>query len=487
MADDLISRVAVLNAALRSDVPLVRIPPTVQVSRRAWQALAVASFGTVLAGFNSTATNIALTDIEEGLGATKTAVGWGVAGYFIATAAFLPLGGRLADRLGRKRVFQFGIFLFAVSSVLSWAAPDVWTLNAARVLQAMAGAAVLPSSLALVLPLFPESRRSGAVGLWSAAGPLAAGIAPFASAAILSTAGWRVVYLLTAPVAVVMWFVARATLDELPTEDSAERLDILGAAAGTVGIAAIVATIMQGRVWGTIPAIAVGFVGISALAVFVWSSLRHKAPVLNLHLLSRRGVVVANGANFLISVTSLSIWLVWPKFLLGVYEFSTLRTGLAMTVGPVVAGTSTVIFSRLSDKIGQTLLIRFGASLQVCAVTWQFLRLDEQQHYWADFAPGMILFGLGWGMSTPLINSYALEWIEEQFWGEANGLFNTVRYAAAAVGTGAVFALLTVDAGVESLVAYDRILGFFLVITIAAFACLWIPTGRPPVTGAAPK
>ena len=128
------------------------------VSPRAWRALFLTSLATVLVGFNSTATNIALDDIREGFtGATTADVGWGVAGFFIGTAAFLPLAGRLADRIGRKRIFQLGLLLFALSAVLSAVAPTVLALNLSRVLQAVAGAALLPSSLSLVLPLFPES------------------------------------------------------------------------------------------------------------------------------------------------------------------------------------------------------------------------------------------------------------------------------------------------------------------------------------------
>ncbi len=433
----------------------------------------------MLVGFNSTATNIALRQIESGLDATGTEVGWGVAGYFIGTAALLPLGGRLADRLGRKRMFQSGLLLFALSAVLSAGAPTVWTLNAARVLQAAAGAAILPSSLALVLPLFPPSRRSGAVGLWAAAGPLSAGIAPVASAALLAFQGWRFVYLVSAPLAIGMWLVGRRALDELEVEERTSRLDVVGAASGTVAVAAIVAAIMQGRVWGYASSETLVVAGAGALAsvVFVRSSLRHPEPLLNLGLLTRRGVWVPNAANFLISVTSLSVWLVWPKFLGGVYGYSTVGVGLGITVGPVMAGTSTVVFSRLSDRYGQAIFVRLGAFLQIGAVSWHLWRLDDGVHYWTDFAPGILMFGLGWGMSTPLLNSMALEWVEDRFFGEANGLFNTVRYTAAAIGTGAVFAFLTVDSGLESLPKYDATLLFFLVSTVAGFASLWVPLG----------
>ncbi|MFL2986976.1 MAG: MFS transporter [Candidatus Poriferisodalaceae bacterium] len=119
--------------------------PLEAVSPRAWRALWVASLATVLVGFNSTATNIALDDIQSGfVGATAADVGWGVVGFFIGTAAFLPLAGRLADRIGRKRIFQLGLLVFALSAVFSATAGTVITLNLSRVLQAFAGAAILP-------------------------------------------------------------------------------------------------------------------------------------------------------------------------------------------------------------------------------------------------------------------------------------------------------------------------------------------------------
>lgn len=443
----------------------------------------VASLGTVLVGFNSTATNIALDDIKAGfVGATAAEVGWGVAGYFIGTAAFLPLGGRLADRLGRKRMFQIGLLLFAVSAVLSAIAPTVWTLNLARVLQSVAGAAILPSSLSLVLPLFPESRRTTAVGLWSAAGPLAAAVAPTAAALILAAGGWRVVYFVSAPVAVLMFVIAQVVLKELPTPPVRQRLDIVGAVAGTIAVASVVAAVMQGGTqWGITSAttITVGTVGLVAVVVFVVNSVKHPEPLVNLTLLRRPGVRVANLANFLVSITSLSIWLVWPLFLGNIWHYSTAGIGLGLTIGPLGAGTSTVVFSRLGDRIGSMALSRLGAAIQVFAVSWHFSRLGTDVNYWIDFAPGIALYGLGWGMSAPLLNSLALSWVEEEFYGETNGLFNTLRYAAAAVGTAAVFALL-IDRGPGDLANYDGVLAFFMVASLAGFASLWLPVGQRP-------
>ena len=135
----------------------------------------MASAGYVLFGFNSTATNLAFNSIaEEFSSASESTVSLMASGFFIASAAFLPVGGRLADRVGRRRVFNLGLIGFIVSAVASAAAPTVEILIAARVAQAISGAFVIPSSLAVVLPEFPAARRSSAVATWAAAGPLSA-------------------------------------------------------------------------------------------------------------------------------------------------------------------------------------------------------------------------------------------------------------------------------------------------------------------------
>ena len=129
------------------------------ISPEAWRALAIGAAGFVLVGFNSTATNIAFGDIVDTFsGEAESNVVWVATGYLIGTAAFLPLGGRIADRQGRRRAFLIGVALFGVAAVLSAVAPQVWLLVGARVLQAIAGALIIPSSLAMVLPLFPSGR-----------------------------------------------------------------------------------------------------------------------------------------------------------------------------------------------------------------------------------------------------------------------------------------------------------------------------------------
>ncbi|MGI9614726.1 MAG: MFS transporter, partial [Acidimicrobiales bacterium] len=248
----------------------------------------MASAGYVLFGFNSTATNLAFNSIaEEFSSASESTVYLVASGFFIASAAFLPVGGRLADRVGRRRVFNLGLIGFIVSAVASAAAPTVEILIAARVAQAISGAFVIPSSLAVVLPEFPAARRSSAVATWAAAGPLSAAVAPSTAALLLDATSWRWVYLLTAPAAALTLVGSFLAVRESKGDvDAKDRLDILGSGLAVASVALLVLGIGQGADWGWTDARTIASVAV-ALAIgtaFVVRSSNHPAPLVNLSL-----------------------------------------------------------------------------------------------------------------------------------------------------------------------------------------------------------
>ena len=454
----------------------------------AWLALAVAALGFVLVGFNSTATNIAFADINDTFDdVSATTVSWIAAGYFIASGAFLPLGGRLADRRGRKRIFLTGLALFSVSAVASAIAPSIWFLIAARVLQALAGALVVPASLTLALPAFPASRRTSAIGLWSAAGPLSAAIAPTLVAELLAVTSWRWVYFVTAPAAGLLLLLG-LTVHESSVAQPEGHLDLFGAALATAGIALMVVAVSQSVEWGVTASVVIAAVGAGILMLFVRRTLAHPHPLLNLSLLRIREVWVANLANAFISVVALSIWLVWPLYLSQVWDYSTAGVGRGLTVGPVAAGLSVLVFSRLADQHGTRSFIRLGTALQFCSLLWAVVFLGPEPAYWTEFAPALVLFGVGWGMTTPLLNSLALSAVEERYWAETNAGFNTMRFVAAAIGTAGAIAIIGDPDRVDLAAAYDRTFLFFTVwIALAGVVVfLFLPSGagirRPAVT-----
>jgi len=456
------------------------------VSARAWRALCVASAGYVLFGFNSTATNLAFGSIAESFtDAGETTVSWVASGYFIASAAFLPLGGRLADRLGRRRIFHLGLIGFIVSAAASAAAPTVEVLIGARVLQAMAGAFVIPSSLAVVLPEFPAGRRPSAVATWAAAGPLSAAIAPSAAAALLAATSWRWVYFLSAPIAAVTLGLSFVLVAESRGDDTTTRLDLTGSVVAVASVALLIVGIGQGSSWGWTGPATIGTIGAALLlgALFVTRSRRHPAPLVNLSLFRIPEIALANLANFFMSLTSLSIWLIWPLFLGRVWGYSIGRIGLAITIGPIFAGPSALLGGRLADRYGQRWLMVGGSAICTAAVAWSVLRLGPEPNYLVDFMPTVAGFGLGWGLSNPSMNSWALSHGPQAFYGEINAAFNTIRNLAAAIGTAVAIAIVGSADRPDPLAAYDQANLFFATAVGLSFLTVTIGTlwlAKPP-------
>jgi len=425
--------------------------PEPEISRSAWRALAIGAAGYVLVGFNTTATNIAFDDITASFpDIAETTTAFVSSGYLIGTAAFLPLAGRIADRHGRVRIFKLGVALFVLSAVMSAVAPSVWILIMARVVQAVAGALVIPASLSMVLPLFPSERRPSAVAAWAAAGPLSAAIAPSLSAAILQFRS-----------------------DERAPEG---RLDLVGAALGTASIALLVFGVGKGNDWGWSSVLTLGSfsIAISCLIVFLWQSRRHPEPLIDLDLFRRREVWMANIANTAISLTSLAIWLVWPLYLKRIWGYSNLETGLALTVGPICAGLMTLVGGRVADRWGHRWPIHIGSLIMVAAVAWCWLVLDQDGSYLTSFMPGIMLFGTGWGFSSPTMNSYALESVPETTWGSMNAAFNMLRNVAGAVGVAAAIAFVGSADRVDIVAAFDRAFAFFFVSTALGAAIIFV-------------
>ena len=457
------------------------------VPGRAWRALAVASAGYVLFGFNSTATNLAFGSIADTFtGASAALVSWVASGYFIASAAFLPLGGRLADRLGRRRIFNIGLVGFVLSALASAIAPTIEVLIAARVLQAISGAFVIPSSLAAVLPEFPAARRPSAVATWAAAGPLSAAVAPSAAAGVLGATSWRWVYAMSAPIAAVTLGLSFLLIRESSSdEESGERLDLFGTVLAVASVALLIVGIGQGTGWGWASPATVGTIlGALGLGVFfVVRSGQHPAPLVNISLFRIPEIAVANLANFFMSLTSLSIWLIWPLFLTRIWDYSIAQVGLAITIGPIFAGPSALLGGRLADRYGQRWLMIIGSGICTLAVGWSVIRLGAEPDYLFGLMPTVAGFGFGWGMSSPSMNSWALAHSPQAFYGEINAAFNTNRNLAAAIGTAAGIAIVGSADRVDPIAAYSRANLFFTVAVGLSFVVVVIGTtilGRKP-------
>ncbi len=428
-------------------VPTSPASPALEaVGRRAWLALATGAAAFMLTSINVTGTNIAFPAIQEAFSSTsRSTLAWALSGYSIVLASFMLLGGRLADRLGRRRVFTTGVVIFLLGSLLCATAPVAAQFIGGRIVQALGGALLVPASLALVLPLFPASRRTSAVATWAATGSVGAAIAPSLSAVIVDLTNWRVVYLISVPVAAAVLVATPRLLPRVaPMRAGDTRLDLLGVLIGTAAIALLALAIIEGPHWGwTSPQILSCFAAVAVLGpFFVIRSLRHPAPLLDLRIFKVRTVWSSNLANLFMAMMGLSIWLVWPLFLTQAWGYSLLQAGLAITPGPACSAFVGVFAGRLADRHGPRLLISVGSLFPIMAMLWMVWRFGPEPNYLTVFLPATLLFSLGFGFTFSPLNGAALRGVDPSQFGVVNALFNTIRNLGGGLGVAIVVALL---------------------------------------------
>ena len=450
-------------------------PATVEIPTRAWRALAVGSAGFSLVSFNTTATNLAFGDISDTFSTASAAtVSWVASIFFIGMASLLLVSGRLADRVGRRRVFRIGLATFAVGTLLSAISPTVYVLIIARFVASAGGALIIPSSLAVVLPEFPRERHFTAVSMWAATGPLASAIAPGAAALILAASSWRVLFAVSAPIALAALIFGWSVLAESKAERKAGSLDVLGVVIGTVAIAALVFAVSQGGNLGWDSPIVIGALLLSAgaLPLFLRRCRRHPEPLLNLDTFLLPPVWLANVANFLLNIAGMATWLIWPLFMERVWGFSKLATGLGLMPGPVVSGIITTVGGRISERRGHETLVRWGSLVPVVAMIWPLVFLTEAPDYWLGAAPAIALFGAGWALTQPPLNSGVMAQVHPDAYGEVNAAFNTVRNIAGALGIAIAIAILG-DTSTASLADYEHVFIFFMAAVVACWLILF--------------
>jgi len=459
------------------------------IPTRAWKALAVSGLGYSLMSFNTTATNLAFGRISETFSSSRpTTLSWVASVFFIGLASLLPVSGRLADRVGRRKVFRIGLAIFAVGSLLSAFAPFAGFLIGARFVTAIGGALVLPSSLAAVLPEFPKDRHYTAVAVWAACGPIASAAAPALSAFVLAVTSWRVLFALSTPIALGALLAGWRAIGESSAEGPHGRLDWAGVVIGTAAIASMVFAAGQGPALGwSAPAVLVAYVGMVVLTpLFLLRCLRHPEPLLNLGVFRLRPVWVANLANFVLNLAGMGTWLVWPLWFARVWDYNAVQTGFALLPGPMLSGVLTTLGGRFAERHGHEVIVRVGALVTVVAMGLPIVTLSAVPNYLTGAFAACALAGGGWAMTQPPLNSGVLSRVGANYYAEVNASFNTIRNVSGALGVAIAIAIIGDEDRLDVLAAYERVWWTFFVVALVLVAVVYVlyPRGGRPVTEA---
>jgi EmrB/QacA subfamily drug resistance transporter len=452
-----------------------------------WRILLVVCTGVFIASLDLFIVNIAFPDIERDFSGTSLAgLSWVLNAYAIVFAALLVPAGRWADALGRKRTFLAGLVVFTTSSALCALAPSVGFLVAARVVQAVGAALMVPTSLGLLLPAFPAGERHVAIGIWAASGGVAAAAGP-PLGGLLVEASWRWVFLVNLPVGLIALFAGAYVLHEI-RDPSTARPDLLGAVGVAAGIGSLVVAIVQGPAWGWGGGRVLGLFGLSAvlLAAVAVRSSRHPAPIVEPQLLRVRSFSVSVAAAALFFAGFAAMLLGSVLFLTGPWHDSVLRAGLELAPGPATAAAFSVPGARLGARIGYRATGALGATLFALGGVWWATHLAASHDYAWAFLPGMIIGGAGVGLVNPALTAAAAAALPPERFATGAAVLTMGRQIGTALGVAILVALLGAP-----VTAADFDTGWLLMLGAGAaaggaFAALG-PVGAPtaePVTGA---
>ena len=364
--------------------------------------LAVTSLGVFLVLLDTTIVNIAFPAITTAFpSTTRAALSWVLNAYAIVFAALLIAAGRIADLVGRKRVFLAGLAGFAATSAACGLAPTLPALVTGRALQAVGAALLVPTSLALLLAEFPRSRRSMAVGLWGSMGAVAAASGPLLGALLVETVGWRWIFLVNLPVSALAIVTGRRLLRESNDPQARGLPDLLGAALIIAATALGALGIVQGPAWGwASPPVAGSLAAAVALGVaFVLRAGRAARPVVDLRLFRKRSFGAANLGTLLFGTAFFATGLGNVLFLTGVWGWSVLRAGVAVTPGPLMAALFAAIGGRLADRYGQRVVALPGGLLFAAGCLLFASGTGATPHYASEILPCTLLTGCGVGLS----------------------------------------------------------------------------------------
>jgi EmrB/QacA subfamily drug resistance transporter len=412
--------------------------------QRKWRVTLIVGAGVFMSSLDLFIVNIAFPAIGRHFGgASLSSLSWVLSAYAIVFAALLVPAGRWADAFGRKRAFLLGLAIFIAASAACALAPSVGALVAARIVQAIGGALMLPTSLGLMLPEFAPHERHHAIGVWAATGGTAAAAGP-PLGGLLVQADWRLVFLVNVPVGLAAVLAGWRTLVERRELDP-PRPDLLGAVAVILAVGALVVAIVKGQEWGWASAGVIGLLALAAvLAPAIWRrGSRHAAPIVEPAMLRVRSFGLAVGASLLFFAAFGAMLLAGVLFLTSVWHESALRAGLMLAPGPVMATAFSVPSARLGARFGYRLPGLVGVSLFVVGQLWYATQTGDRPAYASDFLPGMVIGGAGVGLVIPTITGAGASSLPPERFATGAAVLTMGRQIGVALGVAVLVAILS--------------------------------------------
>jgi EmrB/QacA subfamily drug resistance transporter len=413
--------------------------------RRRWLALAVIVTAQFMVVLDVAIVNVALPSIKTDLHFSQESLQWVITAYSIFFGGVLLLGGRLADLLGRRRLFVAGLLLFTVSSLLDGFAWSEGSLIAFRSLQGLGAALLSPAALSILTTTFREGReRNLALGIWGAVSGSGAAAGVLLGGALTSGLNWSWIFFINVPVGALVVGLTPWLLRESRAELSHRQFDVAGAGSITAGLMLLVYAMTRATQhgWGTAESIGLLVGSAVLIAAFFAIELRSKAPLLPLRIFRLRTLSASNVSGLLMGGAVFSQFFLLTLYMQEVLHYSALKTGVAyvgLTLTVIVVST---LAQALVTRIGVRRVLPVGLLLSTVALVL-FARLPVHGHYFVDLFPAFLISGLGLALAFVPMSIGALTGVRQSDAGIASGLINTNQQIGGAIGVAAAATIAT--------------------------------------------
>lgn len=418
-------------------------PQQLQRGRRLGSTLALLAFAQLIISIDYNIVFVALPEIGEQLGFTSQSLQWVVSSYAVVFGGFLLLGGRASDILGRRRMFVIGLAVYALASLIGGCATSFGVLIAARAVQGIGGALLFPATLSLVTTTFAEGRaRNRALAVWSGAGAGGLALGSILGGVLTQGFGWESVFFVNVPLAILAIALAFPLLASDAKFERGRKFDLPGAVSATGGATLLVFTLVQAPEagWLSVQTLVSAAVSVVLLGLFVVIEHRSSEPLLPLILLRNRNLATGTILILLFTATFGSMLYFLTVYFQDARGYGALKTGLAFLLPTAIVMCGNALGGRLLGKIGSrnTLIASLSVLAVGTALLWLALTPDSS---YLDLVPGLVLFGVGGGVTFTALFATASTGVAEQQQGIASGVVSTGQQIGTAVGLAVLVAI----------------------------------------------
>jgi EmrB/QacA subfamily drug resistance transporter len=413
--------------------------------------------GSTIVFLDATVVNVALPAISDDLNAGLADQQWVVEAYSLATVALLLVGGALGDQFGRRRIFTIGLIGFGITSILCALAPSSTMLIAARGLQGLTGALLVPGSLAIIAATFEGAARGKAVGTWTAWTGIATVIGPAGGGALVQAVSWRAIFWVNVPLVIFTVLLTRSQVQESLDPEADRAIDWLGILLSALGLGGVVFGFIEQPTHGwSDPIVSIPLFGGALLfALFLLWESRYRHSMLDLGLFKVRNFAVTNLETLIVYSGLIGAFFFVTLFLQQTVGYSPLAAGFATTPISLILFALSPVFGRIATSTGPRVPMCVGpivGGIGLLLIT----RIDANANYLTDVLPGVIVFGLGLSATVAPLTATALNSVAENRVGVASGINNAVSRVAGVLAIAIFGALIagkfgsTVDGQVGS-------------------------------------